>query len=61
MIEKRISLKLDPDDIFIYDNQLLKTASVNLPDNIPYDPNFLYVEVRAVSAGEYYGNNKNNR
>ena len=59
MIEKRISLKLDPDDIFIYDNQLLKTASVNLPDNIPYDPNFLYVEVRAVSAGEYYGNNKN--
>ena len=59
MIEKRISFKLDPGDIFIYDNALLKTASVNLPDNIPYDPNFLYVEVRAVSAGEYYGNNKN--
>lgn len=59
MIEKRISFKLDPGDIFIYDNSLLKTASVNLPDNIPYDPNFLYVEVRAVSAGEYYGNNKN--
>ena len=59
MIEKRISFKLDPGDIFIYDNTLLKTASVNLPDNIPYDPNFLYVEVRAVSAGEYYGNNKN--
>ena len=59
MIDKRISLDLKPEDIFVYDTHLLKTASVNLPDNIPYDPNFLYVEVRAVSAGEYYGNNKN--
>lgn len=59
MISKRISVKLSPDDIFVYDGQLLKTASVNLPDGISYDPNFLYLEVRAVSAGEYYGNNKN--
>ena len=59
MIEKRISFKLSPDDFFVYDGQLLKTASVNLPGGITYDPNFLYLEVRAVSAGEYYGNNKN--
>ena len=39
-------------------NQLIKLAGEDiLPE--PYDPEFLYIRVRAVSAGEYWGPNKN--
>jgi hypothetical protein len=40
-------------------DELQKIASVDLPDNFIYDPDYLYLWVRIVSAGEYYGPNKN--
>ncbi|MGL6064442.1 MAG: hypothetical protein ACRC0S_05110, partial [Fusobacteriaceae bacterium] len=48
------------DDLEIIDNDLIKTASVKLPDGIDYDPDYLYMRVKAVSAGEFWGSNKNN-
>lgn len=41
--------------------ELIKCASenVDLPDDFVYDPDYLYLWVRIISAGEYYGPNKN--
>jgi len=47
------------EDLEILDGDLLKTAALKLPDGITYDPDFLYMKVRGVSAGEYWGCNKN--
>ncbi|MGL5718200.1 MAG: hypothetical protein ACRCX2_34665, partial [Paraclostridium sp.] len=52
--------KTDADDFEIIDGELIKTASVKLPDGIDYDPDYLYMRVKAVSAGESWGANKNN-
>lgn len=41
-------------------NDLEKTASVQIPNGFKYDPDYLYLKVKAVSAGEYWGDNKNN-
>jgi len=46
-------------DFEVIDNDLIKTASVKLPDGFTYDPDYLYLKVKAVSAGEYWGSNKN--
>ncbi len=40
-------------------DELQKVASVDLPEDFIYDPDYLYLWVRIVSAGEYYGPNKN--
>jgi hypothetical protein len=50
---------IDKDSIEILDGDLIKTAAIKLPDGIEYDPDFFYMKVRAVSAGEYWGPNKN--
>lgn len=56
---KITTFKIDPDDVEVIDSELLKTASVKLPDGIEYDPEYLYMKVKAVSAGEFWGDNKN--
>jgi hypothetical protein len=41
-------------------DELIKEASdVDFPEGFIYDPDFLYMWVRIVSAGEFYGPNKN--
>ncbi len=59
MFDKTVTIHLKPTDIEILDNELVKTASIKLPDDVQYDPDFLYLILRAVSAGEYYDDNKN--
>lgn len=60
MFNKQINLTVTKDDYEILDNEFIKTASeVILPDGYDYDPDFLYIKVRAISAGENYGCNKN--
>lgn len=60
MFNKITSFRIDKDNIEILDNELVKTASeMILPDGHQYDPDFVYMKVRAVSAGEYWGCNKN--
>lgn len=60
MFDKRISIKIDADHFKILDEEILKTASDSiLPSNYRYDPDFVYMLVRGVSAGEYWGPNNN--
>lgn len=60
MFNKRINLTVSKDDYEVLDNEFVKTASeVVLPDGYEFDPDFLYIKVRAISAGEYYSCNKN--
>jgi hypothetical protein len=59
MFDKMTTSSLGWDDVEILDGDLLKTAALKLPDGVVYDPDFLYMKVRAVSAGEYWGCNKN--
>lgn len=41
-------------------DELIKEASeIDFPEGFVYDPDFLYMWVRIVSAGEFYGPNKN--
>lgn len=56
MYYKETSFEVIDTDIF--DGSMLKQASI---DGISekYDPDFFYVRVRAISAGEYFGSNKN--
>lgn len=59
-MEKLTTFSLIPKEgLEILDSELVKTASFILPDGIEYDPDYLYMIVRAVSAGEYWGPNKN--
>lgn len=57
---KFTTFKVEKDDIELLDGELLKTAAMKLPDGFTYDPEYLYLKVKAVSAGEYWGDNKNN-
>jgi hypothetical protein len=59
LFSKYTTFSLSKDDVEILDGELIKTASIKLPDGIAYDPEFFYMRVRGVSAGEYYGCNKN--
>lgn len=60
MFNKITSFEVTKDNIEILDNEFVKTASeIILPEGHTYDPDFTYMKVRAVSAGEYWGNNKN--
>ena len=59
MFNKTIVVHLKPTDIELVDGELIKTAAVKLPDDVKYDPDFCYFLLRAVSAGEYYDDNKN--
>lgn len=59
MFNKMTTFLIGKDDVEILDSDLLKTAALKLPDGIIYDPDFFYMKVRAVSAGEYWGCNKN--
>lgn len=61
MFTKITTFRLDSTHgIEFLDNELVKTASeVLLPEGHVYDPDFAYMNVRAVSAGEYWGCNKN--
>ena len=57
MISKRTTFKVE--SIEVLDTSMMKLASFDIPQGETYDPDFLYIKVRAVSAGEYYGDNKN--
>ena len=57
---KFTTFKVERDDVEFLDGNLLKTAAMKLPDGFTYDPDYLYLKVKAVSAGEYWGDNKNN-
>lgn len=56
---KRTNISFNIDDIEILEGDLLKTAALKLPEGFTYDPDYLYLKVKAVSAGEYWGSNKN--
>ena len=59
-MEKLTTFSLLPNEgLEVLDSDLVKTASFALPDGVEYDPDYLYMIVRAVSAGEYWGPNKN--
>ena len=57
MISKTTTFKIE--SVEVLDNCMVKLASFDLPKDETYDPDFLYIKVRAVSAGEFYGDNKN--
>jgi hypothetical protein len=57
--DKRTIITIGKDDFEIIDSELIKTAAFKLPDNVLYDPDFLYMWLKAVSAGESWGCNKN--
>lgn len=60
MFNKTINFTVSKDDYEVLDNDFVKTASeVVLPTGYEFDPDFLYIKVRAISAGEYYSCNKN--
>lgn len=56
---KFTTFKVENDDMEILDGNLLKTAAMKLPEGFTYDPDYLYIKVKAVSAGEFWGSNKN--
>lgn len=56
---KFTTFKVERDDVEILDGNLIKTAAMKLPEGFSYDPDYLYLKVKAVSAGEYWGANKN--
>jgi len=56
---KTTTFSLNEDNFEILDDNLIKTAAIKLPDGIKYDSDFFYMVVKAVSAGEFYGSNKN--
>lgn len=58
---KVVPTKVSSYKIFNVDNgeELEKVANIKLPANFEYDPDFLYLLVRIVSSGQYYGPNKN--
>jgi len=58
-MNKLTTFRLSKEHVEIIDGELVKTAAVKLPDGVKYDPDFFYMRVRAVSAGESYGPNKN--
>lgn len=61
MFIKNTTFKILENGIEVIDTDLMKVASADiLPKGVGYDPEFLYIYVKAVSAGEYYGDNKNN-
>lgn len=57
---KFTTFKVEKDDVELLDGNLLKTAAMKLPEGFTYDPDYLYLKVKAVSAGEFWGDNKNN-
>lgn len=59
MFYKNVTVSLKATDIELLDEHLIKHASLSLPSDVKYDPEFLYVLVRAVSGCEYWGDNKN--
>ena len=65
MISKNTTFSISFKDIEVLDDNLIKTANANaaseftFPEGHTYDPEFLYMKVRSVSAGEYWGCNKN--
>jgi hypothetical protein len=60
VFNKLTTFRILKDGIEVLDNDLVKTASeMILPPGHKYDPDFLYMKVRAVSAGEFWGPNKN--
>ena len=59
MFIKEIEFELNADNTEVLTPELEKTASFTLPQGVNYDEEYLYLIVRAVSAGEYWGCNKN--
>lgn len=62
MFDKRIDIHLGADDVTVLDNEILKTASATIRDILgdhKFDPDFVYLLIRSVSAGEYWGANNN--
>lgn len=59
--EKVIPSKIHSYEIYDVENtdELQKVANIQLPPNFEYDPDFLYIMVRIVSSGQYYGSNNN--
>ena len=60
MFNKTTTFSISSKDIEILDGDMIKTASEFLfPTGHTYDPDYLYLRVRGISAGEYWGPNKN--
>jgi len=60
MFNKIINISLSPDDVTVLDNEILKTAGESdFLNGHDFDPDFVYLLVRGVSAGEYWGSNNN--
>lgn len=59
MFNKLTTFSILKNGLEVLTNNLDKSAMTELPDGIKYDPDFFYMKVRAVSAGEYWGCNKN--
>lgn len=59
--EKEVNFKIVGVETLECDDKagLEKAASVAIPEEFVYDPDLLYLLVRIVSSGEYYGSNKN--
>lgn len=56
---KETNFSINSDNAKVISPELEKTASFSLPQGFEFNPNYLYLIVRAVSAGEYWGCNKN--
>lgn len=56
---KLTTFRVEGTDVELLDGDLIKTASVKLPEGHQYDPDYIYLRVKAVSAGEFWGCNKN--
>lgn len=56
---KETVFTLNTDNTEVISSELVKTASFSLPDNFTFNPDYLYLKVKAVSAGEWWGCNKN--
>lgn len=58
--DKVIPSQITEYKLFFDSDTLVKEASdVDFPEGFVYDPDFLYIWARIVSAGEFYGPNKN--
>ena len=51
---KFTTFKVEKDDVELLDGNLIKTAAMKLPDGFTYDPDYLYLKVKAVSAGIWF-------
>lgn len=59
MFYKNIKVPIRPDQVEVLDSDLLKIASDSMMKDVEFHPDFVYLLIRAMSAGEYWGENNN--